>query len=81
MNEPTVEQRRCRLIAQCAMRGCDVLSAADKVELLLGLADRLPDKAEAEAARATAWAIKAADEMQLKFRELLGGEGPPAPPA
>lgn len=77
MTPAATEQRRARLIAQCAMRGCDVLSPADKVELLLGLADRLPDKTEAEAARATAWTIQSAEMMQLKFREMLGLEDPP----
>lgn len=63
---------RVRLIAQCALRGADVLTPTDKVELLLGLADVLPG-AEAEAARCTAWAIQAAEAQQLKFREMLGG--------
>lgn len=59
-----------RHIAQRAMRGYDDLNAVERARLLRALAVVLPKK-EAEAARATAWTIRAAEAQQLKFAALL----------
>lgn len=60
------------------MRGYDELSNTAKVELLLGLADILPRKSpQAQAARLSAWSIRASEGQQLKFIELLSDEPPP----
>lgn len=60
------------------MRGYDELPAADKIELLMGLADMLPKKSrEGQAARQSAWILKASEQQQLKFKDLLGDGAPP----
>lgn len=65
---------RLRLIAVRALRGYEDLSAPSRYELLLGLAEILPE-AEAEAARHAAFLINEAELKQLQFRGLLGEEG------
>jgi len=65
---------RRQLIAQRALRGYEELGSAQKVELLLGLAEILTGE-KADAARATAWAIQTTEAQQMKFRGLLGQEG------
>lgn len=52
------------------MRGYETLPPADRIELLLSLAEMLPE-ADAEAARLTAFTIQEAEANQLKFAGLL----------
>ena len=61
------------------MRGYDDLCSADRIKLLCGLAEILPDE-EAESARATAWAIQAAEAQQIKFHEVLKASEPASEP-
>lgn len=71
MDPNPTTKRRLLLVAQCAMRGYEDLPATTKVELLLGLAECLPE-AEAEAARLTAFTVQESERQQLKFYGLLG---------
>ena len=71
MNPPQSQKiARRRLIVQRALRGYELLPAAEKIELLIGAADFLP-KAEAEAARSAAFCLQEAEAQQLKFNHLL----------
>ncbi|HRJ47467.1 MAG TPA: hypothetical protein PKY38_08910 [Opitutaceae bacterium] len=68
-----LRNQRVRHIAQRALRGYGELSAAEKIELLLSIAEIYEPLGgpEAEAARSTAWTLQMAEQQQLKFRELL----------
>lgn len=63
---------RMRLLVCRAMQGYEAIPAvATKIELLLAVAEVLPEPA-AQAARSTAWTLRASEEQQLKFAELIG---------
>lgn len=69
----TLRNQRVRHIAQRALRGYGDLTTAQKIELLLSIAEIYEPVGgpEAEAARSTAWTLQVAEQQQLKFCELL----------
>jgi hypothetical protein len=63
---------RMRLLVCRAMAGYEAIpSVGMKIELLLAVAEVLPE-APAQAARSTAWTLRAGEEQQLKFAEMIG---------
>lgn len=64
---------RIMLVARRAMRGYDELPAPQKIELLLGLAECLPET-EKEAALHAAFCLQQAEAKQLHFRGLISTE-------
>lgn len=70
MTDADRRDARLRTVARLAMRGYETLPPADRIELLLSLAEMLPE-ADAEAARLTAFTIQEAEANQLKFAGLL----------
>lgn len=73
MTDPEIALRRRRMVAARARAGYEQLPPAERIELLLALAEILPE-AEAEAARHAAFTLQEAEAHQRNFLGLIDGQ-------